>query len=140
LTDELEKRGLTEKNIGGLDKLWDISLGVGGPIKRDNLWFFTAHRYWGSANFVLSQFYNTVPQSWFYTADSSRQALDDFTNRTDNLRLTWQVSRRNKLNISWDNRTVDAIGASARRWRPRRPRPHLVLTSCRTRPSRRPID
>jgi hypothetical protein len=103
LTPELEARGITARSIAGLDKLWDMSIGLGGPVMRDRLWFFTSHRYWGSVNRVLGQFYNNEPQSSFFYVASTKQAIDDFTNRHNNIRLTWQVSRGNKLNVSWDN-------------------------------------
>ena len=102
LNDEVRARGLTETSIGGLDKLWDASFGLGGPIDRDRLWFFSAHRHWGSANRVPNAFYNATPESLFFTADTSRPALDDFTNRSHNVRLTWQASRRNKITGSYD--------------------------------------
>ena len=36
--DALRAQGVTE--AAGLIKLWDVSGAVGGPIKRDKLWFF----------------------------------------------------------------------------------------------------
>jgi hypothetical protein len=33
---------------GRYDKLWDESVGIGGPIRRDQVWFFAAHRYRGN--------------------------------------------------------------------------------------------
>jgi hypothetical protein len=103
VSDELEARGMNAGSIGGLERIWDASMGVGGPIRRDRIWFFTSHRHWGSANRVPNQFFSATPAGLFYTKDPSRPALDDFTNRHHNLRITWQASERNKFNISWDN-------------------------------------
>jgi hypothetical protein len=103
VSSELESRGVNASSIGGLDRIWDTSIGVGGPINRDRIWFFTSYRYWGSANRVPNQFYSSTPTGLFYTKDESRPALDDFTNRHYNVRVTWQASQRNKFNISWDN-------------------------------------
>ncbi len=61
ISSELESRGLNASSIGGLDRIWDTSIGVGGPINRDRVWFFTSYRYWGSANRVPNQFYNATP-------------------------------------------------------------------------------
>jgi hypothetical protein len=83
--------------------VWDVNGGVGGPIQRDRLWFFTAHRSWGSANSVVGQFGNQEPAgSWFYTPNRSDPAVNDFIQQSDNVRLTWQVSARNKINASYD--------------------------------------
>ena len=46
LTDTLRARGLTTGS--SLKKVWDIGGGLGGPIMRDRLWFYTAHRSWGN--------------------------------------------------------------------------------------------
>ncbi|MGE3511613.1 MAG: carboxypeptidase regulatory-like domain-containing protein [Vicinamibacterales bacterium] len=102
LNSEIESRGLTAASIGGLEQMYDLGGGIGGPVRRDRLWFFTAHRTWASENRVAGQFYNATPESWFYTADRSRQAVDDFSNRHHNIRLTWQASQKNKLNLSYD--------------------------------------
>ena len=104
ISDELTDRGLNANNIGGLDKIWDASMGLGGPLNRDKIWFFTSHRHWGSANRVPNSFFNALPRdSFFYEKDLSRPSLDDFTNRHHNIRVTWQASQRNKFNFSWDN-------------------------------------
>jgi hypothetical protein len=47
LTDELRAKGLTASNK--TLKLFDMSASVGGPIKKDKVWFFAAPRTWGIA-------------------------------------------------------------------------------------------
>ena len=37
-TQELKDRGLSTP--GANTKIWDFNLGVGGPIKKDRMWFF----------------------------------------------------------------------------------------------------
>ena len=100
LTSELQARGLSKVN--GVNTIWDANSAVGGPIKRDRLWFFTAHRSWGNSSRVAGVFANATPQSWFYTPDLDHQAVNDFRNRAHSLRLTLQASRRNKVNLSYD--------------------------------------
>ena len=41
-TDELKAAGLTVP--GQLLKLWDFSIGVGGPVMKDRLWFYAIAR------------------------------------------------------------------------------------------------
>ena len=99
----LTSRNVTKEGLPRIGNIWDASGGVGGPLRRDRLWFYTAHRSWGSANSVVGQFYNSQPASSFlYTKDTTRPAINDFIQQSDNIRLTWQVSQRNKVNFSYD--------------------------------------
>lgn len=88
--DELVERGLTAANR--IDNLYDVNLSLGGPIKRDKLWFFGTFRRWGANTFVANTF----------NPDGS-QALDD--NRLTNtaVRTTWQVTPRNKVNLYYSH-------------------------------------
>jgi len=55
LTDELRARGLTGTNK--IRRIYDFGGGFGGPIKKDRLHFFTAHRWWGASEYVPSNFF-----------------------------------------------------------------------------------
>src|SRR5437667_12567299 len=43
---------------------------------------------------------------WTYDPDYSHQALDDGTWKNTSLRITWQVSRQNKVNLWWDEQSA----------------------------------
>jgi hypothetical protein len=100
LTDEHRARGLNVVNT--TDLIYEANAAVGGPLKQDKLWFFTAHRKWGYRNLIAGNFYNQTQGSMFYTPDPNRQAFIDETNRTHSIRFTYQASQRNKLNFSYD--------------------------------------
>src|SRR5688500_5918870 len=51
LDDELRQRGLNRVPKFLLNR--DFGGTSGGPIKRDRLWFFTAHRWWAQENEVI---------------------------------------------------------------------------------------
>ena len=120
LTDELRERGVT--TVGKIHYLYDVSGTVGGPVKKDTLWFFAAHRSAGNANQAPNLFYNKTQGTMFYTPDPSRPAVTDENSRSDAVRLTWQASSRNKLNffadyqnlcvcmLYTDNTAVEAFG------------------------------
>ena len=102
-TPEIQAAGLRAPNL--MVKIWDTNAAVGGPIKRDKLWFFAAGRYQGNRKLVGSAFANKNAgdvNSWLYEADLSQQAVDDGTWRSGNVRLTWQASPRNKFNFYED--------------------------------------
>ena len=85
--------------------LWDVNGSVGGPIRKDRLWHFANWRYIESATSVPGMYANKSagnPAAWTYEPDLSRQARTDSARKSVSLRLTWQVTPRNKLNLFWD--------------------------------------
>ena len=84
LTDDLIKRGLQTPD--SVAKIYDVNASLGGPIKRDTLWFFGSYRNVGNDNIVANSFY----------PDGSPGIYDQRV-RNYTLRLTWQVNPRNKI-------------------------------------------
>jgi hypothetical protein len=89
LTDDLVSRGLTQGP--SLDGLNNVEGGVGGPILRDRLWFFTSAR-----RMVADR---VIPNA-FYRDGTPGVALDKVTNQS--VRLTWQVNPRNQFTTYYD--------------------------------------
>jgi hypothetical protein len=54
LTDALIARGLTQ--LASIENVYDLGIGLGGPVKRDTPWFYTAHRWWGRLCMRLETF------------------------------------------------------------------------------------
>jgi hypothetical protein len=96
LTDALRRRGI--QTSPEVDHTYDTAVALGGPLKLDKIWFYTAHRWTGSANRIPGLFHNATHGTPFYTPDLTRPAFTDDYFRSNALRLTWQVSQRNKLN------------------------------------------
>ena len=102
-TPELEAAGLGAP--GRLLKLWDFTGGLGGPLKKDRLWFFLNLRNQGSHSTVSGMFANRNagdPTKWTYEADPTRQSRNAGSWSIAALRLTAQATPRNKFNIYWD--------------------------------------
>jgi hypothetical protein len=102
-TDELRARGLTFPNE--LRKVWEVSPSVGGPLKRDRLWYFAAFRHTGSRNWIAGMYQNknaNDPTKWTYEPDLTQRAIDDGTFYSGSVRLTLQATMKNKFNIFWD--------------------------------------
>jgi len=100
LTADVQAKGITATN--SLQKLFDVNPSLGGPIKRDKLWFFGTYRYQISRQNVASMWVNRNagdPTKWTYDPDKSQQAVDDGTWKNGSARLTWQVTPRNKINV-----------------------------------------
>ena len=101
-SQELKDAGVLARTP--LTKNYDMSAALGGPLKQDRIWFFGASRRQGSSQFV-NMYHNKNagdPNAWTYVPDLSRQAFQDRTNHNFNLRLTSQLTPRNKLNFFWD--------------------------------------
>lgn len=102
-SQEIRDAGLGAPNK--LQKLWDANAAVGGPIKRDRLWFYWTFRHQGNRNLVAGMWENRNagdPTKWTYEPDLNRQAIDDGTWINSSVRLTWQATPRNKFNLWWD--------------------------------------
>jgi len=98
--DALKSRGLP--TIGKVDKVYEVSGSLGGPIRENSLWFFTANRWWGNSQFVPGLYYNKNTAAWTYEPDLTRPAVNDNSNRHNNARFTWQPAQKHRLNLSWD--------------------------------------
>jgi hypothetical protein len=82
-------------------KIYDASGAFGGPLKKDRLWFWTAHRYWGYQQIRTNTFYESNQSTFVYTPDLSRPGTETQRNISDDVRLTWQMSSKNKLSGYW---------------------------------------
>jgi hypothetical protein len=102
-TDELRTAGLATP--GKLFKLWDSNLGIGGPIKKDAMWFFFQFRDQGSHRTIPGMFANRNmgdATKWNYQADTTRPAVAAGSWRNAALRLTVQPTSKHKVNVFWD--------------------------------------
>ena len=103
LDDQLRSYGITE--VPGLIKNWDTNYAMGGPIKRDKLWFFGNVRSFGSMNDVPGLFGNKNagnPNAFTYVADPSLKARNANSKRIGEIRLTGQATPKNKLGVYFD--------------------------------------
>ncbi len=88
----------------GTRSVYDLNAVVAGPIVKDKVWFMTAHRRWGRVERIANLFHEVelnVPQ--YIPADGTNgrpfepaDAAEDL--RSDDLRVTWQVDQKNKVN------------------------------------------
>ncbi len=102
-TQDLKDRGLTTP--GANTKIWDFNLGVGGPVRKDRMWFFGTIRDEGSHRTIPGMFANINAgdaTKWTYVADPDRPAVAAQSFRPISLRLTIQANTRNKFGLFWD--------------------------------------
>jgi hypothetical protein len=99
LTDALRAQGLSTKP--GIDYIYDVNGGLGGPISRDKLWFYYASRQNQAWLLLGNNFYNLTPNTLFYAPDLSRPARKGITAGDNSWRMTWQVAPKHKINLSY---------------------------------------
>src|SRR5688572_1291434 len=112
-SDELKARGLTTP--GETRKVWDLNLGVGGPILQDRMWYYATARDEGSERTVPGMFANANagdPTKWTYVADTNRPAVLAASYRIFTARLTTQATPRHKISLFWDEQQPCEGGAA----------------------------
>jgi hypothetical protein len=117
LSDDLIDRGLTSG--ASIKNFMDVGGGIGGPIKRDKLWFFAAHRVWKSSKYIQGAYYNKnqgdtpvyvdsdpLYNVSLYVPDADRQAHTGWEYYNTDLRVTYQATQRNKFVISMSRNSI----------------------------------
>jgi len=102
-TAELAARGLRTPNT--IKRGWDINPGAGGPILKDQLWFFAAARFALTSNYIGGLFQNKNAgdaTKWTYEPDTTSQAFDETASNTVDLRLTWRANSAQKFSAFYD--------------------------------------
>jgi Carboxypeptidase regulatory-like domain len=138
-TDALKAAGLATPTQ--IDFVYDVNESLGGPIKKDKIWFWFSTRYNKSANYAgIFQNLNAYnPNLWTYVPDPANPAENKGTVQQNNLRLTFQVNPKLKIAAeqkvdTWCNcpnnvsATVAPEAARDRRF-PRLRQEHVEFTS-----------
>ena len=111
---DLVARGLRTPN--SLQHQSDVNPGLGGPLKRDTLWFYASARFTRQANYVGGLFRNKNVgdiTKWLYDPDPNDRAVNNAREQSANLRLTWQANATNKLSFFYDQHWRCQCGVTA---------------------------
>ncbi len=99
----LVARGLATPN--SVKSQADLNPGFGGPLRQDQLWFYTAARFTNQENYVGGLFQNLNAgdiTKWTYAPDTAHPAVNAADEESVNLRLTWQTTPKQKLNFFYE--------------------------------------
>jgi hypothetical protein len=102
-SESLRAAGLSTP--GKLLKQWDFTGGVGGPIIKDRLWYRLAARDEGQHRTIPGVYPNlnaSDPTKFLYAPDLSRQVRGAESWRLYTVRLTYQATSKDKINMHWD--------------------------------------
>ena len=99
---DVQQRGLVGPNT--IKANGEFNPGVGGPIKRDKLWFFLSGKYVFADNFVAGMFFNANanrPNEFRYVR-STDQAILHQDQQIFQARFTYQANQKNKFGVTFD--------------------------------------
>ena len=96
VTSRLNARGLQNASAA-LKTLYDINGAVGGPVKRDKLWFYATSRYFTNEYYLASRFYATDAAAIVRTNDTARQAYGGTYTYDNNGRVTLAINNKQKI-------------------------------------------
>ncbi len=102
-SDALKAAGLSTP--GALLQQWDYTGGVGGPIVKDRLWYYGTLRDEGQHRSIPGIFPNLNagdPTQFTYAPDTTKQAQGAESFQLASIRLTAQITPRNKFNYHQD--------------------------------------
>ena len=95
LTPRLVALGALSTN--NVDYIYDVDPGIGGPLKKDTLWFYFSPRQFSNRQQQAGLFFNTSPVPHVFTPDLGQPAYETTIDRNVSTRVTWQASPRNKF-------------------------------------------
>jgi hypothetical protein len=93
-------------------KFQEINGSFGGPIRKDRLWYYWSGRIQENDQYLQNIWFNRNagdPGKWTYDPDYSRSAFSDRSFKNTSLRLTWQLTAKQKVNIFWDEQSNRAL-------------------------------
>jgi hypothetical protein len=100
-----ELRGLGIGAPPTVRKNWDSSFGIGGPIRRDRLWFFSNIRSVGVAQVVSAGIAPNIhagdPNEWFYEPEPGVETRQVESKFDGSVRFTGQLTERNRVTFSY---------------------------------------
>lgn len=94
-TSDLKIAGLRAPNR--VERIFDQNIGIGGPILRDRIWFYSTFRRWGVDQTITDSFYNLDPTFRTYRPDLARPTVDDNVIKSGAVRLTFQLSPKHRV-------------------------------------------
>jgi hypothetical protein len=95
-------------NVGVVEKIWDFSASVGGPIAKDRAWFNFTYRNFGTNQTVADAFVNANPPSVpgafsKYVPDRTKPGVNDGYVWSVAPRVTVQATGKDKFSTYFDD-------------------------------------
>ncbi len=92
-------------NVDEVQKIWDINPSIGGPIKRDRLWFHYTFRHWGTEKTKTDAYADKNDSPFIYDPDYDRKGIDDGHIVSNAARVSWAMTGKDKVSVYHDNQS-----------------------------------
>jgi outer membrane receptor protein involved in Fe transport len=111
LSDDLKARGL--RSTDGIDKLSNFEASLGGPIKKDKVWFFASARTFHLDTLPADVFVGIPGSGTPFSAPKpgTEAGVDKQSINSAQVRFTWQMSTNTKLAV-YNDRLAKNRGAA----------------------------
>ncbi len=96
-------RNNTLTNVDEIQEIWDVNPSIGGPIKRDTLWFHYTFRHWGSEKTKTDSYFDANPSPFVYTPDTTQKGIDDGYIVSNAVRVSWAATSKDKVSVYHDH-------------------------------------
>jgi hypothetical protein len=96
-------RNNTLTNVDAIQEIWDVNPSIGGPIKRNKIWFHYTFRHWGSSKTKADSYFDSNPSQFIYSPDFTKPGIDDGHLVSNAGRISWQASTKDKVSVYHDN-------------------------------------
>jgi hypothetical protein len=93
----------TLTNVDVVQKIWDVNPSIGGPIKRDKLWFYYTFRHWGTEKTKAGAYPDKNPSPFIYEPDTDNPGIDDGHIVSNAVRVKWQASGKDQFSVYHDD-------------------------------------
>jgi outer membrane receptor protein involved in Fe transport len=90
-------------NVSRILKIWDFNPSIGGPIKRDRMWFHYTFRHWGVEKTVPDSYFDADPSQFRYVPDFNRPGVDDGHIVSNAIRVAFAAGSKDKFSVYHDN-------------------------------------
>jgi hypothetical protein len=80
---------------------------IGGPIRKDQLWYQGSFLVLQNTNRVLNSYANASTNPLLFTPDLSHPVNDPVRNYAGTGRITWQPTARNKVSVFYEQTSTD---------------------------------
>src|SRR6185295_17697508 len=95
--------GNTLTNVDVVQKIWDVNPSIGGPIKRDKLWFYYTFRHWGTEKTKAGAYPDKTPSPFTYEPDTDNPGIDDGHIVSNAVRVKWQATGKDQFSVYHDD-------------------------------------
>jgi hypothetical protein len=96
-------------SVNSVKQNYELNPAFGGPLVKDRLWFYGSFRYGRNENYLGGVYANKnagLANVFTYVPDFSQQASTYTEAKDGNIRITWQVNPKNKVNGYFQRQTL----------------------------------